>query len=100
VDFHAALTQTTTALNHLDSSIRGLNELLAPDKTGGSKLTALVDHMDGRADRLMDRAFERVLWVMGFFFGGVALLLVLARVLFRPMRKNEPARDAQPTGPE
>lgn len=100
VDFHAALTQTTTALNHLDSSIRGLNELLAPDKTGGSKLTALVDHMDGRADRLMDRAFERVLWVMGFFFGGVALLLVLARVLFRPMRKNEPARDAQPAGPE
>jgi hypothetical protein len=39
---------------------------------------------------MLDRAFERAIWLMGIFFGGIAALLILARLLF-------PRRAAAPT---
>ncbi len=82
IDYQATLTQAVTALSKLDSSVAGLNQLLATDDTGGSKLSTLVDGLDGRTEAMLDRAFERALWLMGLFFAGIALLLLLARLLF------------------
>jgi hypothetical protein len=91
IDYQATLAQATTALASLDSSITGLNHLLATDEAGASKLSTLVERLDERADHWIDRAFERALWLMGIFFGGSALLLILARRLFpRPERSQNP----------
>lgn len=82
LDIQASLNQAVTALASLDSSVAGLNQLLATDEAGSSKLTVLVEHLDGRADHLLARVFERALWLMAFFFIGSTALLVLARWLF------------------
>ena len=39
----------------------------------------------------MDAAFRRILILIGVFFGGVVLVLVLARILFRRGGKSGPA---------
>jgi hypothetical protein len=85
-----------SALSSLDSSVNGLNQLLATDEAGGSKLSTLVERLDGQADRMLDRAFERALWLMGIFFGGIAALLILARLLFP--RRAAPAAPPRPDG--
>lgn len=89
IDYQLALAQTTTALTSLDSSITGLNQLLAPDDIGESKVSTLLEQLDTQADRLIDRTFARALWLMGVFFGGVAILMILARFLFGNNRKKK-----------
>lgn len=95
LDIQASLNQAVTALASLDSSVTGLNQLLATDEAGSSKLTVLVEHLDGRADHLLDRAFERALWLMAIFFIGITALLVLARWLFPRTAATPPAPSAR-----
>jgi hypothetical protein len=90
IDYQATLAQAVNALASLDSSVNGLNQLLATDDAGGSKLSTLAERLDSQTDRMLDRAFERAIWLMGIFFGGIAALLILARLLF-------PRRAAAPT---
>ena len=85
-----------TALASLDSSIAGLNQLLAEDQAGESKISALAGRMDERANRMIDRAFERGVWLMVIFFAGIAALLVLARLLFP--RKTRAQKNDPPEG--
>lgn len=94
INYQATLAQATTALASLDSSLHQLNHLLAADAHGRSPLSTLVERLDGRAEDLIDRAFERILWLLGVFFGGSALILVLARLLFP---RRERARNPEGT---
>ncbi len=82
IDVQASLDQAEAALASLDSSVAGLNELLATDDLGESKLSLLVNRLDDSADRWLERAFGYALWILGLFFGGLAALLILARLLF------------------
>lgn len=94
IDYQATLSQAATALSSLDSSVNGLNQLLAIDESGGSKLSTLAERLDNQTVRMLDRAFERALWLMGIFFGGIAALLILARLLFP--RRLAPAAPPRP----
>lgn len=95
-DYLSAIDRAATALASLDSSIAGLNQLLAEDHAGESKISALAGRMDESANRMIDRAFERGVWLMVIFFAGIAALLVLARLLFP--RKTRAQKNDPPEG--
>jgi hypothetical protein len=82
-DYEKLLTEASAALASLDSTIAGLNVLLAADGEGKSKLTTLTERLDESTDRLIDKTFHRTLVVVGVFFAGVIASLVFARLLFR-----------------
>ena len=86
----ALLKDANQALAHLDSSINGLNQLLEKTVSGEIKAAEISRQIDAQTDRLMDAAFRRILILIGVFFGGVVLVLVLARVLFRRGSKSGP----------
>ena len=86
----ALLKDANQALAHLDSSISGLNRLLEKTSSGEMKAAEISRQIDAQSDRLMDAAFRRILTLLGVFFGGVVLILVLAKALFSH-RKINPA---------
>lgn len=83
------LKQADSLLNHLDSTVAGVNQLLAKDTAGESRVIELARVLDERADRLMDVAFRRALILLGVLFGGVVLVLIIARLLFRRGKSAE-----------
>lgn len=88
-DYEKLLTGASAALASLDSTIAGLNLLLAADEQGKTKLTTLTERVDESTDRLIDKAFHRTLVVVGVFFAGVIASLVFARLLFRRRSADE-----------
>ncbi|MEI8312544.1 MAG: hypothetical protein WCH98_17470, partial [Verrucomicrobiota bacterium] len=87
----ALLKDANQALSHLDSSINGLNQLLEKSSAGDLNAAEITRQLDRQAGRLMDAAFRRILILIGVFFGGVALVLVLAKILFRRKEESGPA---------
>jgi hypothetical protein len=92
------LDRVNSALDHLDSTVAGVNQLLEKNLDGGSKVVGLIDLIDERSERVIDFAFHRLLILMGVFFFGVILVLLAARVIFlrRPISvvgsdENKPA---------
>jgi uncharacterized protein YoxC len=77
-----ALQQANQALTHLDASISGINQLLSNNVSGGLQASELTSQIDTRVGTLIDAAFRSILIVIGVFFVGVVLLLVLVKALF------------------
>lgn len=86
----ALLRDANQALAHLDSSITGLNLLLEKTASGEIKAAEITRQINSQSDRLMDAAFHRVLILLGVAFGGVILVLVVAKLLFRGGNKSGP----------
>ncbi len=87
IDPAPLVKDATQALAHLDSSIAGLNQL-AEKLSAAERVPAEISRqIDVKADRMMDAAFHRVLVLLAVFFGGVACVLVIARLLFRRERR-------------
>lgn len=82
-DYAQAWQQTSTTLTQLNSFVNGLNQLLDSTTAAGPEGARLAQMVDERADRLLDKAFQRGLILIGVFFGGVLVSLVVARVIFR-----------------
>jgi len=83
-EYAQAWQQTSTALDQLNGFVNGLNQLLDSTTAAGPKGVQLAQMVDERADRLLDKAFQRGLVLIGVFFGGVLLSLLVARAIFRP----------------
>jgi hypothetical protein len=79
----ALLKDTNQALAHLDSSINGLNQLLEKATMGETKVEELSRQIDSHADHIMNGAFHRILVIIGVFFGGLLLVILLVAFLFR-----------------
>lgn len=85
VDYAAYLRETTTALDRLNASVAGLNQLLEKDPvTGHSKVTELTTLIDESSHNLVDKLFDRALILLAIFFGGTILVLIAHRLLSRP----------------
>lgn len=83
MDYRPYLQETNAALDHLNSAVTGLNQLLEKDPaTGQSKVTELTSTIDHTTNNLVGKLFERALILLGVFFAGVIVILILARVLF------------------
>ena len=87
----ALLRDTNQALGHLDSSITGLNQLLEKTASGEIKAAEITTQINAQTDRLMDAALHRALILLGVAFGGVILVLIVAKLLFRNGDKSGPA---------
>ncbi len=83
------LREANALLVHLDSTVAGVNLLLARDAAGESRVTELARVLDDRTDRLMQVAFQRALILLAVFFGGVVLVLVIAKLLFSRRKSAE-----------
>jgi len=77
-----ALQQANQALTHLDASISGINQLLSNNVPRGLQASEITSQIDLHISSLIDAAFHRILLVIGLFFVGVVLLLVLVKALF------------------
>jgi hypothetical protein len=89
VDYTPYLRETASALDHLNASVTGLNQLLEKDPaTGQSKVTELTALIDKSSKTLTDKVFERALILLASFFGGVILVLIVARLLFVRRRSD------------
>jgi len=86
-DYAQAWQQTSTALTQLTGFVTGLNQLLDGATAAGPEGTRLAHMVDERADRLLDKAFQRGLILIGVFFGGVLVSLLVARAIFRRGQK-------------
>jgi len=84
----ALLKETNRTLDHLDSSINSLSQLLEKTTAGGGSFADLPLVIHEQSERLMDAALRRIIILIGTFFGGAALLLVLAKLLFRRRASN------------
>lgn len=82
-DYTRAWEQATSALARIDNLVAGLNQLIDGAVEGGPQAGEFARMLDDRAEKLMDRAFRRGLELIGVFFAGVLLSLVVARLLFR-----------------
>lgn len=83
VDYTPYLRDTTLAIDHLNETVAGLNRLLEKDPvTGQSKVTELTILIDKSSNSMADKIFERALILLGVFFAGVILTLIVARLLF------------------
>jgi len=83
VDYTPYFRDTTLALEHLNETVTGLNRLLEKDPiTGQSKVTELTALIDKSSHGMADKVFERALLLLGVFFGGTILTLIVARLLF------------------
>jgi hypothetical protein len=83
-DYAAALNGTAVSLEKLNEIVNGLNRLLDEDAAGKkeSNVAQLSRLIDERTDRAMDGIFQRAAWLIAMFFGGLILVLIVARVLF------------------
>lgn len=93
-DYTQALEQTSSSLTQLNGIIMGLNQMLDGGSSGDpkdSKAAVLAQLLDARTDELLDKAYHRGLMLLGAFFGGVLLSLVVARVLFARRAKSPSA---------
>jgi len=81
-DVSRNLQEVNAALNHLDSTVAGVNQLLEKNPDGASKVVELTKAIDERVDRQMDKVFSRALILLGVFFAGVVLVLCAARMIF------------------
>lgn len=88
----ALLKDTNQALAHLDSSINGLNRILEMNASGEWNIAEISRRIDEQSERVIDSAFQRALILIGVFFGGVILVLIVAKLLFR--RANKPGVEA------
>jgi len=89
VDYTPYLRETASALDHLNASVTGLNQLLEKDPvTGQSKVTELTALIDKSSNTLTDKVFDRALILLASFFGGVILILIVARLLFARRRAD------------
>lgn len=82
-DYTNAWEQTSATLTKLDSLVTGLNQLLDGAASGGPQAGQFAQMLDDQADRLLDKAFQRGLALIGVFFAGVLICLIAARLLFR-----------------
>ena len=83
VDYSPYLRDATSALDHLSTTVIGLNQLLEKDPaTGQSKLTELTTIVDQSSNALADKVFERAIILIAIFFSGIIITLILARFLF------------------
>ncbi|MEX1118967.1 MAG: hypothetical protein WEB60_09255 [Terrimicrobiaceae bacterium] len=87
-DYATAWEQTSSTLTKLDSLVQGLNDLLDGAAVSGPQAGQLAQALDAQTDRILDKAFQRGLILIGVFFGGVLICLVAAKLLFR--RKISP----------
>ena len=87
----ALLKDTNEALAHLDSSINGLNRILDRNASGEWNIAEISRRIDEQSERVIDAAFRRILILIGVIFGGVVVVLVVARILFRRGGKPGPA---------
>lgn len=94
LDIPDSLTKAAAALASLDASISGLNALLAADAQGHSKISVLTTQLDKQATRTIDHAYNRALRLIVITLAGLAILLILARALFR--REQPPKISARP----
>jgi hypothetical protein len=81
----ALLEQAQASLDRLDQTIAGLNSLL--EATGNLELEPLQAAALAAADGVIDRLFYRAVQLLLLAFVGGVLLLLLARLLFRPVRR-------------
>ncbi len=79
----ALLKDTNQALAHLDSSINGLNRILEMNASGEWNIAEISRRIDEQSERVIDSAFHRALILISVFFGGVILVLIVAKLLFR-----------------
>jgi len=86
----ALLKETNQALAHLDSSISGLNRILERNASGEWDAAGVFRRVDEQSDRIINTVFYRALTLMGAFFGGVILVLAVAKFLFRSAPKGGP----------
>jgi hypothetical protein len=84
-DYSAALDGTTASLNKLEEIVTGLNRLLDEDASGDgeSHVAQLTRLIDERSDRAMDAVFHRAALLIAMLIGGLLLVVIVARVLFR-----------------
>lgn len=88
VDIQESLRKAAAALGSLDASISGINELLATDVLGNSKISLLAAQLDEQAIRTVDHAYNRTLQLVIIALIGLAVLLVFTRLLFRREKKS------------
>jgi len=94
-DYVNALTAISGSLDKLHAIVGGLNRLTEADATGtqaapASQLALLIDE---RVRFAMDGFFYRAAALIALLIGGILLVLVVARMLFRPA---PPTKASQP----
>jgi len=82
VDPTKLLDQTTRALAHLDSSIQGLNAFAEKTSAGSLPAAEISRQLEVHSTRVLDAAFHRLLLLIGAFFAGVIIALLVAKALF------------------
>lgn len=85
--FNIALGDVAASLTSLENSISGLNALLAENASGESKVSAVVRE----GDRMVDQIFSKAIVLLGVFFAGIVIVLLVARRLFRPGPSGSPS---------
>jgi hypothetical protein len=87
-DYVAALNGATTSLDKLNALVAGLNRLLDETATDPEHSSALqvARLLDEQAEHVMDEIFQRAAILIGLFIGGLLLVVVVARLLFRRPR--------------
>jgi len=81
-DISQNLKELNAALDHLNATVAGVNQLLEKGPDGNSKALELSQVVNKQADHLMDLAFYHALILLSVFFGGVILTLFMARAIF------------------
>ncbi len=81
-DVSRNLQEINKVLDHLDSTVAGVNQILEKNPDGISKAVELSQMVDQRADRLVNAAFSRALILLGVFFAGIIVVLIAARLIF------------------
>lgn len=82
IDPLLVLKQANEALTHLDSSISGINRILSNNIPSGVQASDVTTQIDARLNSLVETAFHKVLLVIGVFFAGVVLIVLLVKALF------------------
>lgn len=87
-DYAAALAGTAASLEKIHDIVRTIDRLTAQEtgNDGQSRAAQLARLLDERTDRLIDTLFLRAAALIGMFIGGLLLVVILARILFRRAR--------------
>lgn len=81
-EYASALNGASSSLDKVNEIVAGLNRLM-DDEHRDSNAEKIAQILDDRANHLMNELFLRVAALIGLFIGGLLLVLVVARLLFR-----------------
>ncbi len=94
VDLEKNILSVQVSLHSLESSIQGINQLLATDETGASPASDLVNQLNETGEGIVDSIYRKALWLLGYIFAGLVVLVLFIWLLFR--HRPVPRQTTQP----